>query len=83
MNGDDVATVGSPVPHAPRPPVGRLAAVLGLTMALGTLSQFVLGALGPRIIGDLAIGRAAQVNKPGYGRRLMEMLRAKKAGKGT
>lgn len=32
--------------------------MLGLTMALGTLSQFVLGALGPRIIGDLAIGRA-------------------------
>lgn len=32
--------------------------MLGLTMALGTLSQFVLGALGPRIIADLAIGRA-------------------------
>jgi len=31
--------------------------------------------------GDLAIGRAVQTNKDGHGRRLMEMLRAKKAEK--
>jgi bifunctional UDP-N-acetylglucosamine pyrophosphorylase/glucosamine-1-phosphate N-acetyltransferase len=29
--------------------------------------------------GALAIGRAKQVDKPGFGRKLMEMLRAKKA----
>ena len=32
--------------------------------------------------GDLALGRAQQVNKPGYGRKLMDMLRAAKAKRG-
>ena len=32
--------------------------------------------------GDLALGRAQQVNKPGYGAKLMDMLRAAKAKRG-
>jgi bifunctional UDP-N-acetylglucosamine pyrophosphorylase/glucosamine-1-phosphate N-acetyltransferase len=33
--------------------------------------------------GALAIGRARQENKPGFARKFMEMLRAKKLKKGS
>ncbi len=58
MIGDPTTAGPASSSQPPQVPVGRLAGVLGLAMALGTLTQFVLGALGPHITTDLAIGRA-------------------------